>query len=102
MKHDSLISAEDEAANEYTETRKVSRITLENNISDFNALDDDGLVRASFRLEGEECPWKQLIFRALKAAYNQICINDETAVSNKEAFFSYAQDLCCSEGFCFA
>lgn len=93
MKHKDLLAAEAKASQEYAESRKVSRIVPKDDTSDFHAFDEKGDVKASFLLEDVKCPWKQLIFRALKAAYTQIFIHEETAEGNKESFNSFAQDF---------
>lgn len=93
MKHKDLLLAEAKALAEYAESRKVSLLVPKYDTSDFHAIDEKGEVKASFLLEHIMCPWKQLIFRALKAAYTQIFIYEETAKSNKESFNSLAQDF---------
>lgn len=93
MKHKDLLSAKAQALQEYAESRKVSSIAPKDDTSDFHAFDEKGDVKASFLLEDVKCPWKQLIFRALKAAYTQIFIHEETAEGNKDAFNSLAQDF---------
>ena len=50
-------------------------------------------MKSSFQLLEVDCPWKHLIFRALKAAYNEIFIHENTAASNKDAFLSHAQEF---------
>lgn len=86
-----LLSAEEEAAAKYNQTRKVTRMTLNDDTEDFVVFDQSGERKAEFRLGGVDCPWKQLIFRALKTAYNQIFIHENTAETNKNAFLTHAQ-----------
>lgn len=91
MDNNPLLSAEEGAAREYAATRKISRMALKDNIEDFHVIDESGEVKSSFKLLEVDCPWKHLIFRALRAAYNEIFIHENTAESNKDAFLSHAQ-----------
>lgn len=50
-------------------------------------------MKASFLLNKVDCPWKHLIFRALKAAYNEIVIHENHAESNKDAFLSHTPEF---------
>ncbi len=93
MNNNPLLSAEEEAAREYAATRKITRMALEDNIEDFNVFDESGEVKSSFQILEVDCPWKHLIFRALKAAYNEIFIHENTAESNKYTFLSFAQEF---------
>ena len=93
MDNNPLLSAEEAAAREYAATRKITRMALVDNIEDFHVIDENKEVKASFLLNKVDCPWKHLILRALKAAYNEIFIHENTAESNKDAFLSHAQEF---------
>ena len=91
MDSNPILSAEEEAAGQYNLTRKVTHMALRDDTEDFLVFDQSGERKAEFKLGGVDCPWKHLIFRALKAAYNQIFIHENTAESNKIAFLTHAQ-----------
>lgn len=93
MDNNQLLSAEEEATNEYAATRKITLMALKDNIEDFHVIDESGEAKASFLLNKVDCPWKHLIFRALKAAYNEIFIHEKTAESNKHAYLYYTQEF---------
>lgn len=91
MDSNPILSAEEEAAGQYNLTRKVTCMALRDDTEDFVVFDQSGGRKAEFKLGGADCPWKHLIFRALKAAYNQIFIHENTAETNKIAFSTHAQ-----------
>ena len=93
MDNGPLLSAEREEAREYAISRKITRMALKDNIEDFHVIDESEGVKCSFHLNSADCQWKHLIFRALKAAYNEIFIHEYTAESNKDAFLSFAQEF---------
>lgn len=93
MDNNPLLSAEEAAAREYAATRKITQMALKDNIEDFHVIDENKEVKASFLLNKVDCPWKHLIFRALKAAYNEIVIHENHAESNKDAFLSHTPEF---------
>lgn len=68
MDSNPILSAEEEAAGQYNLTRKVTCMALRDDTEDFVVFDQSGGRKAEFKLGGADCPWKHLIFRALKAA----------------------------------
>lgn len=91
MDSNPILSAEEESAVQYKLTRKVTRMPLRDDTEDFVVFDQRGQRRAEFKLGGVDCPWKHLIFRALKEAYNQIFVHENTAESNQSTFLIHAQ-----------
>lgn len=93
MDSNPILSAEEDAAEQYILTRKVTRIVLRDDTEDFVVFDQRGVRKAEFKLCGIDCPWKHLIFRALKTAYSQIFLLENTAESNKSTFLIHAQSF---------